>query len=72
MVTSGPTPPAGLAILESVKPRPGHFTIPNIDELLSEQHPLFPYEKSVEAGRWDPLFVMYVHICKRWRSVAAD
>ncbi|KAK7743245.1 putative NRPS-like protein biosynthetic cluster [Cytospora paraplurivora] len=59
LVTSEPTPPAGIAILESVKPRPYHLTIPSIDELLSQQHSLFSYEKSFEAGRWDPLFIIH-------------
>ncbi|ROW08291.1 hypothetical protein VMCG_03193 [Cytospora schulzeri] len=59
LVTTEPTPPAGLAILESVKPRPLHFTIPSIDELLSQRHSLFSYEKSTEEGRWDPLFIIH-------------
>lgn len=34
--------------------------IPSLDKLLQESFPMFAYDKAFEAGRWDPLFIMYV------------
>ncbi|KAL1871078.1 putative NRPS-like protein biosynthetic cluster [Diaporthe australafricana] len=57
LVTTDPTPPAAQAILEAVKPR--RLIIPDIDELLEQTHLLFPYDKSFEEARWDPLVVIH-------------
>lgn len=58
LITSDSKLPPVLPILEVVKPR--CLTIPSVDELLKESFPSFAYDKTYEAGRWDPLFIMYV------------
>lgn len=56
LVTTDPTPPPAVPILEAVKPR--KLTIPSVDELLSKPYPLYVYDKTFQAGRWDPFIVM--------------
>lgn len=56
VITTDPRPPPVVPILEFVKPR--CLTIPSLDELLRETYPVFAYDKSFEAGRWDPYFIM--------------
>lgn len=58
LVTTDPTPPAAITILETVKPR--KFILPSVEELLTESYPAFPFDKSFKQGRWDPIFTMYV------------
>ncbi|KAG8165775.1 hypothetical protein KVR01_004327 [Diaporthe batatas] len=56
LVTTDPTLPSVLPILDVVKPR--CLTVPTIDELLTE-HPPFVYEKPFDAGRWNPLVIWH-------------
>lgn len=54
LVTTDPKLPFVLPILDAVQPR--CLTVPTIAELLVESAP-FPYDKSFEAGRLDPLVI---------------
>ncbi len=58
LVTTDPSPPAAVTILEAVKPR--LLTIPSVEELLQTQYPEFPFETTFEESRWDSFLVMYV------------
>lgn len=56
LVTTDPSLPPVQPILDAVKPR--CLTVPSIQELLCDQ-PHFPYDKTFEAGRWDPLVIWH-------------
>lgn len=58
LVTPDPVPAPAAPALELIKPR--HLILPQVDELLGKDHPKYPYNKSFEEGRGDPLFIMYV------------
>lgn len=57
LITTDPKLPPVLPILDVVKPR--CLTVPGIDELSAQSSP-FPYDKSFEAGHWDPLVIWCV------------
>ncbi|KAI0384450.1 putative NRPS-like enzyme [Hypomontagnella monticulosa] len=57
LVTTDPVPPSVTPILEAVKPR--KLTLPGVNELLGEPYPHFPFDKTFEQARWDPLFIVH-------------
>ncbi|KAI1500659.1 putative NRPS-like enzyme [Biscogniauxia marginata] len=57
LVTTAPTPPPALGIIEAVKPR--LLTAPSIDELIGKAYPPYVYNKTYEEGRWDPLWIIH-------------
>ncbi|KAI0147409.1 putative NRPS-like enzyme [Xylariaceae sp. FL1272] len=57
LVTTDPTPPPALAIVEAVNPR--KLTAPSVDELLSTSYPPYVYEKTFQEARLDPLMVIH-------------
>ena len=57
-MTTDPTPPAALTILGAVNPR--KLTAPGVDELLEKNHEHFPFLKTFEDARWEPLLAMCV------------
>lgn len=50
-MTTTPTPPPALAIMEAVKPE-RQLVIPSVDEFLTESYPLFPFNKVFETARF--------------------
>ncbi|KAI0835425.1 putative NRPS-like enzyme [Hypoxylon sp. FL0890] len=57
LVTTDPAPPSVISILEAVKPR--QLTVPSVEELLEKPYPHFPFTKTFEQARWDPLFIIH-------------
>ncbi|KAI8623145.1 putative NRPS-like enzyme [Xylariaceae sp. FL1651] len=57
LVTTEPLSPPALAILDAVKP--GHLSIPSVGELLRKQHQPYPYYKTFQMARQDPVMIMH-------------
>ncbi|KAK6859567.1 NRPS-like enzyme [Apiospora arundinis] len=57
LITTAPTPPPAQVILEAVAPR--HLTVPSVDELLHTAFPPCEYQKTLEEGRDEPLFIIH-------------
>ncbi|KAI1641467.1 putative NRPS-like enzyme [Biscogniauxia mediterranea] len=57
LLTTAPTPPPALAVIEAVKPR--QLTIPSVDDLVTKPYPLYVYKKTYEEGRLDPLWIIH-------------
>ncbi|KAI0012777.1 putative NRPS-like enzyme [Xylariaceae sp. FL0662B] len=57
LVTTSPTPPAALTILETVKPR--QLVAPDVDELLGNTYSPYDYHKTYLEARWDPLIIVH-------------
>ncbi|KAI2464413.1 putative NRPS-like enzyme [Annulohypoxylon bovei var. microspora] len=57
LVTTDPTPPSVLPILEAVKPR--QLITPSVEELIEKSYPHFLFDKTFDQARWDPLFIIH-------------
>lgn len=57
MVTPSPQPPGVSAIIASCKL--STFEIPSVEELLGETYPHFPYYKTYEEHKLDPLLAVH-------------
>ncbi|KAI1445617.1 putative NRPS-like enzyme [Annulohypoxylon stygium] len=57
LVTTDPTPPSVPPILEAVKPR--QLVAPSVEELLEKDYPHFPFDKTFDQVRWDPVFIIH-------------
>ncbi|CAJ2510882.1 Uu.00g065070.m01.CDS01 [Anthostomella pinea] len=57
LVTTDPTPPSALPILEAVNPT--QLTAPSVDDVLGISYPPYVYEKTFQEARWDPLFIIH-------------
>lgn len=56
MLSPVPRPPPVNAVLAAKEVQ--IFDVPSVEELLSKEHPHFPYTKSLSEAARDPIFVL--------------
>lgn len=57
MLTTSPHPPGVSGVVDSCKLR--SFEIPSIDELFDKSYPHFPYNKTYEEHKLEPLVAVH-------------
>ncbi|PVI00997.1 acetyl-CoA synthetase-like protein [Periconia macrospinosa] len=57
LLSSYPTPPTVKSILSAHSMR--HFQVPSVAHLLDKSYPPYPFSKTYETAKWEPLWVIH-------------